>query len=218
MRRTAFAVTAAAAMLVVAPLLSACGSDQHPGAAAVVGGERITVSQLQSHVRAIRDAQASTKGGDQLREKSGGLSRTTLNGMIFDRVIERAAGNQGVEVTRRDVQQMRSAVEQQVGGKARLKTVLLQQFGVAPGGQTDDFIRIQALGAKLQQSLGATDGSPEAKAAMNKALADAAKQLKVDVNPRYGTWDAAKMSLPPAKTPWLKQVTGGGRTAQQQQS
>ncbi|MGK5549937.1 SurA N-terminal domain-containing protein, partial [Streptomyces sp. URMC 127] len=52
-RRTALSVTAAA-LLAAAPLLTACGQTAHPGAAAVVGDDRITVSQLQRQVADVR--------------------------------------------------------------------------------------------------------------------------------------------------------------------
>jgi hypothetical protein len=49
-RRTAFPVLAASALLAAVPLLTACGSAAHPGAAAVVDGKRITEAQLQGEV------------------------------------------------------------------------------------------------------------------------------------------------------------------------
>jgi hypothetical protein len=214
MRRTALAATTAAAMLVVAPLLTACGSSQHPGAAAVVGGERITVAQVQSHMNVVRDAQSASPNGEALIKKSGMTSRTTLRDMIRDRTIERAAEDNHVEVTRGQIESVRDNAVRQLGGQKRFKTLLLEKYGVAPGAQTDDFLRIQALGAGLQQALGATDGSPEAMTLMNDALARATKELKIDVNPRYGKLDPATVFLTDAKIPWVKQVTPAGSGTQ----
>lgn len=59
-RRTSLALMAAT--LVAAPLLTACGADARPGAAAVVGGERITVAQLEAQVGQVRDAQVAVLG------------------------------------------------------------------------------------------------------------------------------------------------------------
>lgn len=60
-RRTALSVSAMSSLLLAAPLLTACGSAAHPGAAAVVDGKRITVSQLQSQ-RTSRARRAGPRG------------------------------------------------------------------------------------------------------------------------------------------------------------
>lgn len=106
-RRRRTALTVSAALLAGAPLLTACGSEAHPGAAAVVGGDRIEVSTLQGQVAAVREAQRDSKDASQLIDKSGQLSRAKLHGMIFDRVLDRAAQDAGVTVNRNEIQQMR---------------------------------------------------------------------------------------------------------------
>ncbi|MFC7470319.1 hypothetical protein ACFQVA_26245 [Actinomadura keratinilytica] len=67
-RRTSLALMAAT--LLAAPLLSACGADARPGAAAVVGGERITVAQLEAQVGQVRDAQVAVLGEEGTRTPS----------------------------------------------------------------------------------------------------------------------------------------------------
>src|SRR6478735_2203247 len=85
-RRTALLLTATIAA--AAPLLTACGNDAHPGAAAVVGGQRITVSQLENRVNEVRSAQrASVKDDAQYAQaiaQTGTLTRDTLHGMVLD--------------------------------------------------------------------------------------------------------------------------------------
>lgn len=77
-RRTALLLSAAIA---AAPLLTACGSDAHPGAAAVVGGQRITVAQLENRVGEVRAAQREAVPDDaqyaQVIAKSGTLRGTS---------------------------------------------------------------------------------------------------------------------------------------------
>lgn len=68
-RRTALVVSAA--MLVAAPLLSACGNQAHPGAAAVVGGDRIEVSTVQAQVAEVRTAQRESDQSVQLINSRG---------------------------------------------------------------------------------------------------------------------------------------------------
>ncbi|MER6633382.1 SurA N-terminal domain-containing protein [Streptomyces sp. NPDC000987] len=205
-RRRRTALLLSAAIVAAAPVLTACGSDAHPGAAAVVGGQRITVSQLQSRVNEVRAAQRAAVRGDaqyqQVLAQTGSLTRDTLHGMVLDRVLHRAAEDAGVTVTRKEIQQMRTGLEQQVGGEKALQTAWLQQYGVAPN-RLDDNLRLQLEAQKLARSLGTNTGQP----AFWKALSQASKELHVDLNPRYGSWDVQKSSRVDAKTPWLREVT-----------
>ncbi|MFE5732232.1 SurA N-terminal domain-containing protein [Streptomyces sp. NPDC056528] len=203
-RRTALAVSAA--LLAAAPLLTACGGDAHPGAAAVVGGERIDVASLQAQVKDVRDAQAASPESAQLVASTGDLGRRKLNSMIFDRIVERVARDHGVTASRAELQATRTAFVRQSGGEDRLATALLQEQGVAPG-QIDDVVRRNVLLGKIADKVGADD-SPEGQKKLTDVFTAASKDLGVDVNPRYGAWDDTRIQLASATTPWLRQVSG----------
>ncbi|MFJ3228195.1 SurA N-terminal domain-containing protein [Streptomyces sp. NPDC086783] len=211
-RRTALVLSAA--IIAAAPLLTACGSDAHPGAAAVVGGRRITVGQLESRVNEVRVAQRdATKDDAQYEQaiaKTGSLTRDTLHSLVLDRVLARAAEDAGVRVTRKDTQQMRAGLERQAGGAKALETAWLQQYGVAPQ-RLDDSLRTEIEAQKLAAALGADMNTEAGKATFWKAMSDASKKLHVDLNPRYGTWDVEKSSRVDAKTPWLREITAAAQ-------
>ncbi|MFC8364504.1 SurA N-terminal domain-containing protein [Streptomyces griseorubiginosus] len=211
-RRTALVLSAALAC--AAPLLTACSNDAHPGAAAVVGGQRITVAQLENRVTEVRDAQRAAVTDEaqyaQAIAKTGTLTRDVLHGMVLDRVLHRAAEDAQVSVTRKEVQQLRAGLEEQAGGSKGLETAWLQQYGIAPE-RLDESLRLQLEAQKLAAKLGTDTSDP----AFWGALTKASKELDVDLNPRYGTWDARKSARADAKTPWVREVTaaGGERTA-----
>ncbi|MEV5313570.1 SurA N-terminal domain-containing protein [Streptomyces sp. NPDC052610] len=202
-RRTALLLSAAIA---AAPLLTACGNDARPGAAAVVGDQRITVAQLENRVDEVRSAQRAAVTDDaqyaQAIAKSGSLTRDTLHGMVLDRVLHRAAQDAGITVTRKEIQEMRSGLEQQVGGSRALQTAWLQQYSVAPE-RLDENLRLQLEAQKLAAKLGTDTSQPAFWEALSKASAD----LGVSVNPRYGSWDVEKSSRVDARTPWVREVT-----------
>ncbi|NEB65251.1 hypothetical protein G3I61_37320 [Streptomyces diastaticus] len=206
-RRSALLLTAAIAA--AGPLLTACGNDAHPGAAAVVGDQRITVAQLESRVDEVREAQRAAVPDatqyEQVVARTGTLTRDTLHGMVLDRVLHRAAQDAGVTVSRKEVQQMRGALEKQAGGPEQLRTAWLQQYGVAPE-RLDDNLRVQLEAQKLAQSLGTDTSRPE----FWQALSEASKKLDVDLNPRYGTWDVQKSSRVDARTPWVREIAPAG--------
>ncbi|MER7909278.1 SurA N-terminal domain-containing protein [Streptomyces sp. NPDC096068] len=202
-RRTALAVSAA--LLAAAPLLTACGNDAHPGAAAVVGGERIDVASLQAQVKDVREAQAASPESAQLVAATGDLSRRKLNSMIFDRVVEKVARDNGVTASRAELQQTRTAFVRQSGGEDRLAAALLQEQGVAPG-QIDGVVRRNVLLNKIAAEVGADD-SPEGQKKLTDVFTAASKDLAIDVNPRFGAWDDAQIRLAAASTPWLRQIS-----------
>ncbi|MEW1904203.1 SurA N-terminal domain-containing protein [Streptomyces sp. NPDC086147] len=202
-RRTALAVSAA--LLVAAPLLTACGGDAHPGAAAVVGGERIDVASLQAQVKDVRTAQAASPESAQLVAATGDLSRRKLNSMIFDRVVEKVARDNGVTASRAELQQTRTAFVRQSGGEERLAAALLQEQGVAPG-QIDGVVRRNVLLNKIAAKVGADD-SPEGQKKLTDVFTAASKGMDIDVNPRYGAWDDAQIRLASATPAWLRRIS-----------
>ena len=208
-RRTALLLSAA---IVAAPLLTACGNDAHPGAAAVVGGQRITVSQLENRVGEVRAAQRAAVPDEaqyaQVIAKSGALPRDVLYSLVLDRVLHRAAQDAGVTVTRKELQGMRGDLEERLGGAKALEAAWLQQYGIPPQ-RVDENLRLQLEAQKLAAKLGTDTSKP----AFWNALAEASKKLDIDLNPRYGTWDVQRSSRADAKTPWVRDVT----TAQTQQ-
>ncbi|MEI7032433.1 SurA N-terminal domain-containing protein [Streptomyces pratensis] len=203
-RRTALSVLAAT--LVAAPLLSACGNQAHPGAAAVVGGERIEVSAVQARAADVRSAQESSPQATQLVNQSGQLTRAKLHGMIFSRIVDRAAEDAGVTVSRKEVQEMRLASRAQYGGEEQLASMMLQQRWVAPD-QIDADMRQEVQLPKLAEALGADLGTPAGQQVVGEALTEASKALDIDVNPRFGAWDDQKMQLGEYTAPWITQVT-----------
>ncbi|AZM61822.1 MULTISPECIES: SurA N-terminal domain-containing protein [unclassified Streptomyces] len=209
-RRTAFLLTAAIA---AAPLLTACGNDAHPGAAAVIGGERITVSQLENRVDEVRAAQRAAVPDEaqyqQAIARTGSLTRDTLHGMVLDQVLEHAARDAGVKVTDREIQQMRSDLEEQAGGSQALEDAWLQQYSIPPQ-RLEENLRLQLQAQKLAQQLGTDTSRPD----FWQALSEAGKELDIDLNPRYGEWDVEKSSRVDAKVPWVKDVSAASAAPQ----
>lgn len=212
-RRRRTALLLSAAIVVAGPLLTACGNEARPGAAAVVGGQRITVSQLESRVNEVREAQRAAVPDEtqyaQAVARTGTLTRDTLHGMVLDRVLHRAAEDAGITVSRKEVQAMRAGLEQQAGGAKGLESTWLQQYGIPPQ-RLDENLRLQLEAQKLATGLGTDTSRPE----FWNALSKASKELDVDLNPRYGDWDVQKVSRVDAKTPWVRDVTTASRPPQ----
>lgn len=215
-RRSVLTVSGAAALLVAAPLLTACGNDAHPGAAAVAGGERISMGQLQSKVEAVRDAQRATPQGAEMLRGSGQLTRAALDSLIRERIVKQAAEDAGVSVTRSEVGKYRAGLRKQAGSEKRLKDALLQQQAVAPS-QIDDWMRMQVSVDKIAKSKDIDPRTPQGNLKLRKQLSKTSEDLHISVNPRYGKWDAKESTLGNASEPWLNDVTGKKQDREQQQ-
>ncbi|MCZ7431618.1 SurA N-terminal domain-containing protein [Streptomyces sp. WMMC1477] len=200
-RRSALPLSAAALLLGGVPLLTGCGGETHPGAAAVVDGDRIEVSSVQARAEAVRDAQRSDPNGGQLIQQTGPLPRYTLNYMLRERVVEESARRHGVEITRRDVQEHRAAQEKQRGGPKGLEAFMIQQ-SIAPE-HIDDALRMQLLIDGIAKAIGVGPRTPNADDVMNREFVETARSLDIDVNPRYGEWDVDLVSLIGGTEPWI---------------
>lgn len=194
-RRTALSVSAA--LLLAAPLLSACSGETRPGTAAVIGGERITTSALQAQVNDVRAAQNSSgQGAAELIASTPNLERQKLDSMLQSRIIDKMADTAGIEATGKDVEQERAAYVTENGGAAQFEALLLQKGAMAPG-QVDRFLRDRVLLTKLTAKYG--DGKLEEPARA------AVRALRIEVNPRYGAWDDKQIKLGTEETPWIVQ-------------
>lgn len=206
-RRSAFTLTTAAVLLAAAPLLTACGGDAHPGAAAVVDGDRITLAQLQSRVGDVRDAQAAAPQGEEMIQRSGRLTRATLDGMIRHRIVERAAEDAGVSVSRREVQQARAGFEKQTGGSKAFEAALLEQQAVAPS-DAGEWVWMQLAVQKIAEAAGIDPRSPQGNKELTETFSKTSKAMDIDINPRYGDWNTERAALVPEEAPWLNDVSG----------
>lgn len=139
------AVAVAGALIVVAGA-SACTSS--PGAAALVGDDRISVETLQSLVnRALADPQAD----QQLGQDRAKFTRDQLGRLITNDLITKIAARDGIDATPNDIDQQLAQFAQQAGGEAQLD----QQASAAgiPVKDLRGFIRYYVLQQKIADRL-----------------------------------------------------------------
>lgn len=197
-RRTALSVSTA--LLLAAPLLSACSSGEtRPGTAAVVGGERITTSALQAQVNDVRAAQnRAGQAAAELIASTPNLERQKLDAMLQSRVIDKMAETAGITVSEKEIEDEHKAYVEDNNGAEQFEALLLQKGAMAPG-QVDRFLRDRVLLTKLTAKFGNGKLEEPARAA--------AKALHIEVNPRYGSWDVQQIKLGTGETPWITQRT-----------
>lgn len=191
-------------VLLVGTALTACGAEApRQGAAAVVGGERITIAAVDSRVAGLRDAVAAAAGGERSTERAG-LTRRTVGELVLNQVVAKALADRQLEVTDGEIAEVRESEAKLLGGTAELQRELLFKQSV-PAGEVDAFYRQQLGIYKLAAAQGKDARTPEGDAVVRAALTDAGAKLEIRINPRYGQWDVKQIGLTNTVSDWLRQ-------------
>lgn len=172
----------AAATAALAVTLTGCSSAT-PGAAAIVGDQRISENQLTSQVQEVLRAQ-----GRPVDSASEALVVTTLDRMITASLVEQLAERQGVEVTQGELDATIANYAEASGGREAFEQALLAQ-DLAPD-DIEELFRVNILAQKMGMILDPA-GTPDTQSASIFAAVTAfSEEVGTEVSPRYGTWDA----------------------------
>lgn len=184
-RKQAGAVAAALAALGM--VVSGCSSAT-PGAAAIVGEQRISERQLNEQVEQVLTAQ-----GRPADTASESLVATTLDRMITTSLVEQYAAEQGIEVTDGELDATVAMYAEASGGREALEQSLLGQ-DLAPD-DIPEIIRVNILAQKIGIEM-APNGSPEEQSnAVFQAVTDFSEEVGTTVSPRYGAWDPVGLAI-----------------------
>jgi hypothetical protein len=181
-------LTRTAAALAVATLavtgLSACGTQERLGAAAVVDGHVISTDEVQAKAREYLKAVPSAQETD--------LQRAILERMILSRVIDAEARKVGVGASAGAVARERDNLLPSVGGRKGL----VRQLGsgqtpvILPPSYIDRWFKDRVLYTRIAQKL-AVGGDATSQDTLQKTtdeLIATGRAMHIEVNPRYGTW------------------------------
>lgn len=175
--------------LVVTAVITGCNNPINAGAAATVGSAQIAESTVTENVNAVLEVQ-----GKAPNTPNATLTQNTITRLVLTELLDQVAAENGIEISQGELDQTRAAAFEQSGGEEGVRQSLAQQ-GI-PFSQLDSVIKlnliISALSAK-QPADGATDPSQLAFDMVQKR----ADEIGVQVNPRFGTWDASKLKLGP---------------------
>jgi SurA N-terminal domain len=184
-RRVRSSLTAVVVTVFATVSLSACSPDQ-VGAAAIVNGDVISTTSLQTNAR---EYEAIVPNSDPKT-----VQQRILEQMILTRVIAKTAREHNVHVSTGQVTTQLASFYAQTKGKTGLITALATQQPprVIPPGYVEQWLTDQLLIRGIVVKLAGTDDptSDAASARGSQALSATAKSMKIEVNPRYGTWDS----------------------------
>lgn len=169
--------------------LTACSSTQ-AGAAAVVGGARISSGELDRNVREYEDALAKANVSASQLQFPGSVPQVVLFQLASARQYTLVAESKGVRVTDAEIDQMITAA----GGAARYEQQMLQQ-AVAPS-QVRAHTKATLLLTKLMAKYGGGTDEAAVKRGQEQVIKDL-EAVPVTWNPRYGTLNTQRSQQRP---------------------
>jgi hypothetical protein len=201
--RTFVCVIAAAAAATFA--LAGCGPVRM-GAAAITGGQRISVTSLGDQVTSLEQAYQAGKGGIQLQFPLSAAPRQVLSWLLRFRIRDELAVRNHLAVTAGESQRALTSLARQTGRSGPAFVQLAVANGLAPD-MLPDLGRYQAIQNEMFIMLnGGTLPSTQARfQALSGVFGHreciAAKSLNIQVNPQFGQMDYGTLSVIPATSP-----------------
>jgi SurA N-terminal domain len=181
--------------------LTACGSMQL-GAAAVVGGQRITSSTLTTQVSELTSYYNAHKSKVQLAFPQSQEPQQVLAWLVRFQVRDELATREGITVTSGDIQRAISAIitEERESGNTASLTNLAVANGLPPDLVNPGLGKYEAIQTALIAKLG---GASATSTAAQQALSNtfnrdqclAAKSLNIKINPQFGALDYTELDI-----------------------
>lgn len=189
--------------------LAGCGSGPvQMGAAAIVGGQRITTATLADDVAGLNHAyQANPALAGQLQYKPTQMPQLVLTWLVRFQILDSVARDRGLQVSPADSQRGVAAAEQifQEQTQQSISPSTLAVANAMPPSLLPQFGRFEAILAKLtvlytggRQPTSQQDQQAQSQIVDQRLAADigsATKNLNIKVNPRYGQLDTSQLTI-----------------------
>jgi hypothetical protein len=165
--------------------LTACGQMN---SAATLGDITISQKQLQETVGLLIKERNGIDVSQMQLESGGALNRSQLRFLIITNIFDEIAKELKLSVTKTELATTRQGLVDESGGEEALASNLVA--AQIASSNFDRYIRAIIISDKLTRAL-QESGVAEADVAarISELVTAKTKELKISVNPRYGTWD-----------------------------
>jgi predicted transcriptional regulator len=165
--------------------LTACGQMN---SAATLGDITISQNELQETVDQLLKERNGIDVSQMQLESGGALNRSQLRFLIITNIFDEIAKELKLSVTKTELATTRQGLVDESGGEEALASNLVA--AQIASSNFDRYIRAIIISDKLTRAL-QESGVAEADVAarISELVTAKTKELKISVNPRYGTWD-----------------------------
>jgi hypothetical protein len=165
--------------------LSGCGKVDN---AATIGDISISQASMQSTIDEVLAERTKVDTAGMQVQTGNALNRAQLRFMIVTTLFDEIAKELKLTVTSTEIEKAKSELVAQSGGQEALARNLVG--AEIASSNFDRYVRAIITSNKIQDALVATGVAQEDVSMRISQLVNAkAAELKVEVNPRYGTWD-----------------------------
>lgn len=178
------------ALMVVGLALTACAPAF--GSAAVVGGEKVSLSTVQESVGQVINQRRLTGEANNNDVANGALAQDQLRFQIISLIFAKAAKKVGVSISPSEFSAFRSDIIKSVGGESGLtgpltqNAIALKDFDL----YLYDLLYQRKISEKLVPGASTDQNVVAARRdALNRLIQETFTETKVVVNPRFGTFD-----------------------------
>lgn len=168
--------------LVLAASLTGCAG--RAGAAAVIGDEVISDRELSALVRESEQVADRFQLAGQVTTAE--ITASALTWLVRARLFERITAEEGISITDGEVDDVLASAEDDLG-KDEL-SARLALAGVPPT-RVREYARSFVANGKVLEALG------QDSEALRRLLVDYSGRYKVEVAPRYGSWDTEQLVI-----------------------
>ena len=173
----------ALAIVLVLIGLTGCGQS---GIAAQFGKTKITQTEVQKSIDEILLERTKFDTSTMQLITGEDLNRNVLRFDLISEVFLQIANNQGLKITKGQIDSTRADLIAQVGGEASLPAALVNA-NIAPR-DFDKYIRTVIISNSLSDAITQTKiGDPGT--VIQQLIQDQIQSSGLKVNPRYGKWD-----------------------------
>ena len=162
--------------------------------AAQVGPTVISLKELQSSVDSILAERAKVDTSQMQLQQGENLTRSQLNFLISNLIIESIATDEKIAVSKADTEAYLTQIYANIGGPKQLPAVLVNA-SIAPE-NLQSVLRRDLILQKLTEgakAAGADDATATTK--IQLLIKSKASAIKITINPRYGKWDGDQLSV-----------------------
>ena len=167
--------------------LTACGQAT---SAATLGDMTISQNELQTTVDTLLKEREGQDVSQMQLETGATLNRSQLRFLIITKIFDEIAKELKLEITKTELATSRQGLIDQSGGESALAANLVAAQIASTN--FDRYIRAIIISDKLTEALkqsGVADADVSAK--ISDLVVAKTAELKIKINPRYGTWDNA---------------------------
>jgi hypothetical protein len=178
----------AAGIAVLAILLSACGGPMAASSAVIVGEQAVANTTLDNYVSDLHRAL-----NEPVDEADFAVTQAALNRLILENLVDQSGARLGIVVTDAQIQGAIATADATLGGHDKLLAALLESQ--IPPTAINNAFRLSLTLEKMGPALVPGTDTQAQQQAVYDYVFNLAAEIGVTPNPRYGTWNAAELTL-----------------------